>query len=605
MPRRRRPVAERAEAPLDAAAPASVEHARLLDRAVRCSRSRALRTSGTRRTVAALRAPRGSNAGPDALAGSARRVPRIRLRPHGSSTRGVVGEDVPDGQDPQRRPGRPRRRRQDLAGRGAALRRRRDPPPGPGRGRHHRLRLRPRGAAAPDLGVARARAVRARRPQGQRARRARATPTSSATSPPRSGPPTSRCSSSRRSRASRCRPRSRGSWPRSAASRARSSSTSSTASARRSRARSTSSRSAFGAGVAPLQLPIGEEADAPRRRRAAQRHRGHLRRRHRRRAPRARCPAEMETEEHAVHDALVEGIVVGDDDLMERYLGDEKIEIDELARRARRRASRAARVFPVLCGSATKLIGVDRLAHFIVEEAPAPDGRRRPGRRVRVQDDRRPVRRAREPVQGAAGHGEADDVLVNGRTMADERLHQLFDDARQGAGHRSTEVAAGDIAAVAKLADTTTGDVLAAQGRRRRRRRRSRRPSRCSRSRSTPSRRATRTSSPTRCTACRTRTRCCASSATPRRTRRCCAGMGETHLVDRARAAARASSASRSRPKTCGRVPRDDHRRRPRPRASSRSRPAATASSRVACAAGRAARARRRASSSSTRSSAA
>ena len=35
----------------------------------------------------------------------------------------------------------------------------------------------------------------------------------------------------------------------------------------------------FGAGVAPLQLPIGEEAAFARRRRAAHRHRGHLRRR--------------------------------------------------------------------------------------------------------------------------------------------------------------------------------------------------------------------------------------------------------------------------------------------------------------------------------------
>jgi len=29
-------------------------------------------------------------------------------------------------------------------------------------------------------------------------------------------------------------------------------------------------------------------------------------------------------------------------------------------------------VFPVLCGSATKLIGIDLLARFLVEEAPAP-----------------------------------------------------------------------------------------------------------------------------------------------------------------------------------------------------------------------------------------
>ena len=70
---------------------------------------------------------------------------------------------VPDGEDPQRRPGRPRRRRQDHPGRGAAVRRRGHAPPGPGRGRHHRHRLRPRGAQRPHLGVAGAGAVRVRR----------------------------------------------------------------------------------------------------------------------------------------------------------------------------------------------------------------------------------------------------------------------------------------------------------------------------------------------------------------------------------------------------------------------------------------------------------
>ncbi len=79
----------------------------------------------------------------------------------------------------------------------------------------------------------------------------------------------------------------------------------------------------------------------------------------------------MEMEEHAVHDALVEGIVIGDDDLMERYLNDEKLEIAELAG-ALAAGVASGTVFPVLCGSATKLIGIDRLATFLVEEAPAP-----------------------------------------------------------------------------------------------------------------------------------------------------------------------------------------------------------------------------------------
>src|SRR3954447_4136797 len=126
----------------------------------------------------------------------------------------------------------------------------------------------------------------------------------------------------------------------------------------------------FGAGIAPLQLPIGEEAslsgvvellndtavtyaDATGR--------GTL----------SSIPSDMEAEEHSVHDALVEGIVVADDELMERYLGDESIDAKELQHALAKGIDEGV-VFPVLCGSATKLVGIDRLAEFIVAEGPEP-----------------------------------------------------------------------------------------------------------------------------------------------------------------------------------------------------------------------------------------
>ena len=83
-------------------------------------------------------------------------------------------------------------------------------------------------------------------------------------------------------------------------------------------------------------------------------------------------------------------------------------------------------MFPVLCGSATQLIGVDRLAKFLVEEAPAPsanDGQTAVQVFKTIVD---PYVGSREPVQGAQGSVKHDEVLVNARTHADERLHQLF-----------------------------------------------------------------------------------------------------------------------------------------------------------------------------------
>jgi elongation factor G len=217
----------------------------------------------------------------------------------------------------------------------------------------------------------------------------------------------------------------------------------------------------FGAGVAPLQLPIGEEADfkgvvellddsAVLYSDAGGK------------GTSGPVPAEMASEEHSVHDALVEGIVVADDDLMERYLADETIGTDELAA-ALAVGVASGDVYPVLCGSATKAIGIDRLAHFLAAEGPAPQA-----------NDGQPVafvfKTIVDPYVGRVnlfkvlqGTVKADATLVNGRTMAEERLHQLT--VMRGKEQEPiSEVAAGDIAAVAKLSDTTTGDVLGTRG---------------------------------------------------------------------------------------------------------------------------------------------
>ena len=100
----------------------------------------------------------------------------------------------------------------------------------------------------------------------------------------------------------------------------------------------------FGAGVAPLHLPIGEEAafngvvelldDNAVTYSGGSPIGAH-----------GDIPAEMEGEEHAIHDSLVEGIVIGDDDMMERYLGDEKIDIAELAGALAQGVATGSRVF--------------------------------------------------------------------------------------------------------------------------------------------------------------------------------------------------------------------------------------------------------------------
>ena len=85
-------------------------------------------------------------------------------------------------------------------------------------------------------------------------------------------------------------------------------------------------------------------------------------------------PDELVDEEHTVHEQLVEGIVVGDDDLMERYLEGETLDYAELEKSLAGGVASAS-VFPVLCCSATSGVGVDRLARLIEELAPSPASR--------------------------------------------------------------------------------------------------------------------------------------------------------------------------------------------------------------------------------------
>ena len=236
-------------------------------------------------------------------------------------------------------------------------------------------------------------------------------------------------------------------------------------------------RDRFGAGVAPLELPIGEESEF----------RGIADlltdRAHFYDGPTATIgdiPEDMEAREHEVRDNLVEGIVVADDDLTERYLEGEDISPKELEEALAKGVAEAS-VFPVTCGSAAKLIGIDRLAQLICEVGPSPLDR--PPVKVQAGDGTMDVvpdpagqplavvyRTLADPYVGKvsflrvlSGTVRPDAVLTNSRTHADERLHGLFT-MRGKEQDQVSYLPAGDLGAVAKLSDTATGDTLAPKG---------------------------------------------------------------------------------------------------------------------------------------------
>ena len=242
-------------------------------------------------------------------------------------------------------------------------------------------------------------------------------------------------------------------------------------------------RERFGPSVAPLQLPVGEEAglrgvadllaDAAFVYEAGAQEKSKT-------GVRGEIPSEVADQAASARDSLVEGIVMADDALMERYLEGETLALKDLDETLAKGMAEGS-VFPVACGSAAKLVGVDRLAQLICEVGPSPIDRPpvqvlAGGSTTEVACDPagQPLafvfRTIADPFVGKvsflkvlSGTIRPDTQLTNPRTHADERLHGLF--TMRGKEQDSVaELPAGDIGAVAKLADTSTGDTLAPKG---------------------------------------------------------------------------------------------------------------------------------------------
>ncbi len=251
-------------------------------------------------------------------------------------------------------------------------------------------------------------------------------------------------------------------------------------------------RARFGAQADPVELPIGEESSfhgvtdlltdeaflydhGPQ-------------------PDRTTVPAELADAEREGHEHLVDDVVEGDEAVLERYLDGVEptpAELEHLLHDA----LDDGRVFPVLCGSATGLIGVDHLLDLVCRLGPAPgdlgpltvEG---PGGTVEVacDPDGPPLAVVFKTrlddfvgqislLKVLSGTIRIDQELVNTRTQTVERLHHLVPlapavrggakvatAAETGAGARLGSARAGDIVAVAKLADTRTGDTLAPVG---------------------------------------------------------------------------------------------------------------------------------------------
>ena len=189
-------------------------------------------------------------------------------------------------------------------------------------------------------------------------------------------------------------------------------------------------------------------------------------------------PAEMVDAVRAAREKLVESIAEANDSLLEKYLDAGELGDDDL-RAGLREAIAAGKIFPVLCGSGTKLIGAAPLLDFVVESCPSPvdlppaigDDPKTGSEVSRPAAVGEPfsaqiVKTVIDPFAGKlsvfrifSGQVAGDTTVYNSTKQAREKLGHLF----KLEGRKQSQVAkafAGDIVAVAKLKEAATGDTL-------------------------------------------------------------------------------------------------------------------------------------------------
>ena len=196
-------------------------------------------------------------------------------------------------------------------------------------------------------------------------------------------------------------------------------------------------------------------------------------------ATEAPIPSEYKGAADLAHEALVEMVAEGNDELMEEFFATGTLPVEHIIN-GLKAAVRERRIVPILCGSAIHNIGADGVLNFVLENFPAP-GERCAQATINGKQGLRPVsegaptsvyvfKTTADPFAGRVtcfkvmtGVLKNDSHLLNARSSADERLSHVG--AMLGKTITPvTELRAGDLGAVAKLKDTITGDTLSEKG---------------------------------------------------------------------------------------------------------------------------------------------
>ncbi len=188
-------------------------------------------------------------------------------------------------------------------------------------------------------------------------------------------------------------------------------------------------------------------------------------------------PAELAGAIARAREQLVENAAECDDAILEKYLEEGELSSEDL-RQALITGTRSGQIVPVLCGSATREIGIAPLLRSLAELLPSAADRRpaftsADGEEIAADPDApfaaQVIKTSIDRYTGTlsmfrvvSGRMQADTPILNATRDGRERVGKLF--LMRGGEHVEVpEAGPGDVVAVAKLKHVHTGDALTAE----------------------------------------------------------------------------------------------------------------------------------------------
>ena len=193
-------------------------------------------------------------------------------------------------------------------------------------------------------------------------------------------------------------------------------------------------------------------------------------------------PSEFQELVRDKRELLIEKLADNDEDLMDKYLKEQEFSIEEIKQSIRKQTLNL-KITPVLCGSAFKNKGIQPLLSAVKDYLPSPldiepaEGKNFKGQSVLCPpDDKEPLsalafKIAFDSFSGAltylrlySGVLKVGQLVYNSRQDKTERIQKILK-MHSNSRKEVSEVRAGDIAVVAGLKWTQTGDSLCAKER--------------------------------------------------------------------------------------------------------------------------------------------